>query len=329
MNELRREYIFNRWVILAKERGKRPHEFKKGPKKKRTKAECFFCPGNEDLTPLEISRIEENGKWIIRCFPNKFAATTNIDHKFERNFFTRVSAYGKHEVIVETPEHKKALGDLSVEHIAKLIDMYAERIVANKKDPKIKYVLVFKNHGAEAGTSLEHSHSQVISLAKIPTTVQEELDADKKYRAEKNRCIFCDIWKKEMKSERRILEDEHLAAFSPFASRFSFEAWIVPKRHVTSLEFLDWEERLSLARAMKQLIGGLNSSLNYPPYNFYFHITPRNRDLHFHMELCPRVSKWAGFELGSGFVINTIPPEVAAEHYREILTKGVKSNTAP
>ena len=324
VNELRREYIFNHWVILAKERGKRPHEFKKGPKKKRTKAECFFCPGSEDLTPPEISRIEENGKWIIRCFANKFAATTSIDRKFEKNFFTRMSAYGRHEVVVETPEHNKTLGDFSVDHIGKIIDMYAQRIVENKKDPKIKYVLVFKNHGAEAGTSLEHAHSQVISLAKVPTTVQDEIDAGKRYFKEKGRCIFCDIWKKEMKSDRRIIEDEYFAAFAPFASRFSFEAWIVPKKHVTSLEHLCREQRISLASTIKKLIAGLNSSLNYPPYNFYFHIAPRGEDLHFHVELCPRVSKWAGFELGTGFVINTISPEVAAEHYREILGESVR-----
>jgi len=316
MNELRREYLFDRWVILAKDRGKRPHEFKKGEKKKKFDG-CYFCPGNEDKTPPEISRVMEDGRWIIRCFPNKFSATTKIFRTFEENFFTKVSAYGNHEVIVETPEHNITLGDLSVEHIAKIIDVYADRIGDNMRDPKVKYVLVFKNHGAEAGTSLEHSHSQVIALAKVPTMVQDEVSAARRYKKETGSCLFCDIWKKEMKSSRRIYSDRNVAAFAPFASRFSFESWIVPKRHVSGLEYMDSKERLSLAKTLKLLIGGLNSSLNYPPYNFFLHTAPKGVDSHFHIELCPRVSKWAGFELGTGFVINTMPPETAAKHYRD------------
>lgn len=319
VNELRREYVFNQWVIVAKERGKRPHEFKKGQAVKKPVNGCVFCPGNEDMTPPEISRIEENGKWLIRTIYNKFAATTNVNRRFHENFLTKYSAYGKHEVIIETPEHNRALGDLSVEHIAKLVDVYAERIKENEKDPRIKYVLVFKNHGSEAGTSLAHSHSQVIALSRVPTTVQDELAAAGRYKREKGRCVFCDIWRQEMRSSRRIYADKNIAAFAPFASRFSFEAWIVPKRHVRSLVDMTALERFSLAGALKKIIDGLNRSLNYPPYNFYLHVAPKGHDAHFHLELCPRVSKWAGFELGTGYVINTMPAETAAQHYRQVL----------
>lgn len=317
MNELRKDYILNRWVIIAKERGKRPNDFLKGEADRKDKGPCFFCPGNEHTTPPEISRIEEDGRWLIRCFPNKFAATTE-EMKKVRGEFTSMAAYGRHEIIVETPDHDMCLGDLKVEHIAKVMDMYSERILENKKHPGIEYALVFKNKGREAGTSLEHSHTQLVALGVVPTAVQDEVEASKRYVNEKNNCPFCDISKTEMKGKRRIFEDKHMAAFAPFASRFSFEAWIMPKRHVTSLEFLDEEERFSLARILKKLVGGLNSSLNYPPYNFYLHISPKREDLHFHLELCPRLSKWAGFELGSGMIINTIPPEMAAKHYREI-----------
>ncbi|HDI73101.1 MAG TPA: galactose-1-phosphate uridylyltransferase [Candidatus Altiarchaeales archaeon] len=317
MNELRKDYILDRWVIIAKERGKRPHEFLKEREKREKRGLCFFCPGNEHTTPPEISRIEEDGKWLIRCFPNKFPATATEVKTFEENLLVRMSAYGRHEVIVETPEHDTCLGDLNVEHIAKIIDMYSERLIENKKDPRIGYVLIFKNKGKEAGTSLEHSHTQLIALRTVPTAVREEVDASKKYIKENGNCPFCDIWKMEMKSERRIFENKYMVAFAPFAPRFSFEAWIMPKRHVTSLEFLNEKERFSFAEILKKLISKLNSSMNYPPYNFYLHVSPKKEDLHFHLELCPRMSKWAGFELGSGLVINTMPPELAAKHYRE------------
>ncbi|MEA3255688.1 MAG: galactose-1-phosphate uridylyltransferase [Candidatus Altiarchaeota archaeon] len=315
MNELRKDYILDRWVIIAKERGKRPTDFVGGKADIKEGGLCFFCPGNEHTTPPEISRIEENKKWLIRCFPNKFAATAT-EMKTFKGELERISAYGRHEVIVETPEHDKCLGDLKVAHIAKVLDMYSERIAGNKKKRGIEYVLVFKNKGREAGTSLEHSHTQVVALGVVPTTVREEVEASKRYMEDKGNCPFCDIWKREIKSERRIFEDKHTVAFAPFAPRFSFEAWIMPKRHVTSLEFLDEEERFSFAKTLKKLIYRLNSSLNYPPYNFYLHISPKRGDLHFHLELCPRLSKWAGFELGSGLVINTMPPEIAAKHYR-------------
>lgn len=317
MNELRKDYLLDRWVIIAKERGKRPDEFVQREREEVEKGLCFFCPGNEHTTPPEISRIEENGRWLVRCFPNKFPATTNEIKKFDENLLVRMSAYGRHEIIVETPDHDMCFGDIKVEHIAKVVDMYSERLIENKKDPKIKYVLIFKNKGGLAGTSLRHSHTQLISLAMVPTIVKEEVDASKKYIKEKGNCPFCDIWKKEIKSERRIFEDKYFVAFAPFAPRFSFEAWMVPRRHVTSLEFLNEGEKFSFAGILKKLISRLNSGLNYPPYNFYLHVSPEKEDLHFHLELCPRLSKWAGFELGSGLIINTMPPELAAEYYRK------------
>lgn len=321
MNELRRNYVFDQWVIIAEGRGRRPHEFSGRKREKGDAAGCFFCPGSEGKTPPEIGRVEEKGRWIIRTFPNKFAATASEWGRMKSSLLSSMPAYGKHEVIVETPDHDKCLGDLPVKHIARLLDVYAGRIIENRRDMKIKYVLVFKNHGAEAGTSLAHSHSQVISLPMVPSSVQDEVDASRRYMREKKRCVFCDIRKKEMKGGRRIVEDEHVAAFAPFASRFSFEAWIMPKRHVGSLELLDPKERLALAGTLKKLIAGLNRSLNYPPYNFYLHVAPGKEDFHFHLELCPRVSKWAGFELGSGFVINTMSPELAAKHYRQVISR--------
>jgi UDPglucose--hexose-1-phosphate uridylyltransferase len=197
--------------------------------------------------------------------------------------------------------------------------MYAQRLEENRKDPRIKHVMLFKNQGGDAGTSIEHTHSQLISLCIVPTDVRDEVEASKRYIRERCSCPLCDTWRIEAKGERRILEDDRVAVFAPYASRFPFQAVIIPKRHTTSLEFLDMDERLSLAFALKQVLSSLNFSLNYPSYNFYFHTAPKGEDLHFHIDICPRISKWAGFELGGGVIINTMPPETAAGHYRDLL----------
>lgn len=322
MNELRKDCLLERWVIIAADRGARPHDYIKGAKKIKEKTpNCFFCPGSEEKTPPELGRIEAGGRWIIRCFSNKFPATaqnpgsTNIEHAC----FVRKPAYGKHEVIVETPDHEKHFGDLSVKHIEKLLDMYTERIVANKEDPLIKNVMIFKNEGEDAGISLEHSHTQLIALGVIPPSIREVITACRRYRKKFGGCAICDLWQMEQGSKRMILEDDNMIAYAPFASRFPFEVRLIPKRHVTSLEHLEPSEKRSLAGFMKKIIGSLGSDMNHPAYNFYIHTAPKRHDMHMHIEICPRINKWAGFELGSGIIINTMPPETAAEYYRSIL----------
>jgi UDPglucose--hexose-1-phosphate uridylyltransferase len=317
MNELRKDYLLDRWVIIARDRGKRPTDFIQKSRAEKQKI-CFFCPGNEHMTPPEIDRVEENGKWIIRCFPNKFPATTTEFGEIHENFLVRQPAYGKHEVIVETPNHDENLDELSVEHIVKVIDMYSSRINAIRGDKRIEYVTVFKNHGSAGGASLDHSHTQVIGLPMVPKLVKEETGAAGKYKERTDNCIFCDTWRNEAGGERLISEDDHTVSFAPYASRFPFEAWIMPKRHVTSLDELDDGERHSFASMLKGVLMKLNSSLNGPPYNFWLHHSPDDGDLHIHLELAPRLSKFAGMELGSEIVINVVPPELAAQHYRGV-----------
>jgi len=317
MNQLRKDYLLDRWVIIAKKRGKRPHDFFQISRTKRVEGVCSFCPGNEHMTPPEIDRVEEAGEWIIRCFPNKFPATMREKGLSKRNLLTKMSAYGIHEIIVETPEHDVELGDLSFEHIRKILDMYIKRLIEIKKDRKIKYVSIFKNKGEIAGASIEHSHTQIIAIPIIPPIIRAELNAIKRYKRRKNRCILCDIWKMEMKSRRKIFEDKYIAAFAPYASISPFEVWIMPKNHVPSLERLSNKEKDSLAKTLKIILNVLNKTLNYPPYNFYFHLSPDKEDMHLHLELLPRLSKWGGFELSNNIIINTMPPEMAAKHYRD------------
>ena len=316
MNELRRDYILDRWVIIAENRGKRPNDFIQKPRPEKPKV-CYFCPGNEHTTPPEIDRIEEGGRWIVRCFPNKFPATIDEFNEEKNGLLRRMPSYGTHEVIAETPNHNESLGDLDVGHIVKVFEMYSRRIKEISIDRNIRYINVFKNYGHRGGASLSHSHTQLIALPLIPKTVMDEINASENYKKNTGNCPFCDIWKLESKGERRIYEDEFTVAFAPFASRFNFEVWIMPKRHLRTLSDMSEKELFSFSTAVKKILHRLDESLRYPPFNFFIHYAPEGHDLHFHLEFAPRLSRFAGLEFGSEIVINAVSPEVAAKHYKE------------
>ncbi|MBN1544855.1 galactose-1-phosphate uridylyltransferase [Candidatus Woesearchaeota archaeon] len=315
--ELRKDYILDRWVIIATGRGKRPEQFRtedeiyandQGPEK------CFFCPGHEDLTPPEIGRTKgDHGSWNMRWFANKFAAVDKKgDPKIKTTdrFFTYADAYGVHSVIVETPEHSKQMIDLSEDELMELLRVYANRIADRLNEPDIKYVAVFKNEGPKAGTSIVHSHSQLISLNIVPPTVREKLDAVKKHPS----CPYCDIIKIENKSLRHVHEDDTTVTFTPYASRFNFEVWIVPKSHYRTLMDFSDDELFDLASALKRVLRKLKE-LN-ANFNMAIYYAPKGEDLHFHIEILPRIATWAGFELETGIIINVVSPEDAANFYR-------------
>lgn len=310
MNELRKDYFLDRWVIIATGRGSRPHQFKSEKKSKDVDV-CFFCPGNESMTPPEIDRVEEDGKWVIRVFPNKFPAVAeegNPNVRTDNTFYTYASAYGSHEVLVESPNHDDEFGDLSVERIVKILKMYNKRINELMKKKHVRYVFVFKNQGKEAGTSLVHTHTQIIALNKIPSLLQEEAEATK------DECKYCQVIEKEKDSERRVLENSTFVSFTPYASRFPMEAWVFPKRHLNCLNDMNEQEYNDLAEQLRLFTSKLEE-IN-APYNFYLHHSVEGDDLHFHVEIAPRISIWAGLELGSDIDINIIAPESAARFYR-------------
>lgn len=305
--ELRRDYVLDRWVIISEKRDARPFEFKK---EKATKAKnCAFCPGNENLTPPEIGRIGGN-KWRMRWFENKFAAVLAEGEpkvKTKELFYTKASAYGKHEIIVETPTHRQ-LAELPVSSIAELLGVYSGRIEELSRIPEVKYVSVFKNSGANAGASLVHSHSQAIAYNWVPTMVHAEIEASKHYED----CPYCSIASTEMKSPRGIFENRYFAVFAPYASRFNYEAWIFPKRHIKSITEMDREMLMQMAEALKKILVKLKNI----SYNYFLHYAPNRQDLHFHIEVCPRISVWGGFEYCTNTIINSVPPEEAAKFYR-------------
>jgi UDPglucose--hexose-1-phosphate uridylyltransferase len=309
--ELRKHYFLDEYVIIATERAKRPDQFK-SEKPNKTVDKCFFCPGNEADTPTEIYRWPEGSEnWKMRVFPNKFPFLKpegNPIIRTDNNFFTFASAFGYHEVVVETPEHDKELWDLSAEEIKQVFEIYRMRIHELSKKENIKYVLVFKNSGADAGTSIVHTHTQIAAYNIIPRSIQKEEAVMKKYQ----KCPFCQIIEIEKQSHRRCFENERMVAFTPYASKFPFEIWVFPKSHKKSLLNFDDKEMSDLADIMSKILKKL-STINVP-YNYFLHYGIEH--LHFHIEITPRVAKWAGFELGSGTIINALPPEDAAKFYR-------------
>jgi UDPglucose--hexose-1-phosphate uridylyltransferase len=314
--ELRKDYILDRWSVIAEKRAKRKHEFKKEKKdEKKPSKDCFFCPGNESLTPNETGRIEKNGKWTIRWFPNKFPAVNKEGNPSIRNadkYFTYSDAYGIHEIIVETPDHNKQLSDLSEKKIKEVLEVYSKRIKELGRLPETKYVLVFKNKGAEGGASLMHSHTQLLTYNKIPELVKDKVEASKKYE----KCPYCEIIEIEKKSHRRVFENNSFVSFTPYSPRFNYEVLIFPKKHIKNITEMDENMLSELASMLKKILSKLKEVTE--SYNFFLHYSPEGEDLHFHIEICPRRSDWlwAGFELGTNATIIAVSPEDAARFYR-------------
>jgi UDPglucose--hexose-1-phosphate uridylyltransferase len=325
MTELRKDPIVGRWVIISTERGKRPHDF---PQEKAVRKEglCPLCPGSERMTPPEIL-VYRNGdaEWSLRVVPNKFPAL-RIEGDLGKagdGVYDRMHGIGAHEVVIETDRHDLDLFDLPEERIGDVFRAYRDRILDLKKDQRFKSVLVFKNHGAAAGASLSHSHSQLIALPVIPKRVMEEMGGCREYFRFRDRCLFCDIIVQEMDQKVRIVEETgEFIAYSPYAPRFPFETWIVPKGHQCAFEMIEEGQIKPLAAIFRRTLRRLNLALEDPPFNFIIHsaaFQERAAEFyHWHIEIMPKLTKVAGFEWGSGFYINPTPPEEAAKYLREL-----------
>ena len=329
MPELRKDPVVGRWVIISTERARRPSDFPAQPVQAQT-TNCVFCPHHEDKTPPEILAARStdshaNGPgWSLRVVPNKFPAL-RIEGELEptgEGLYDRMNGVGAHEVVIETPEHTASLATLPADAVADVLLAYRERMVDLKKDPRFEYILVFKNHGAAAGASLEHPHSQLIATPIIPIMVLEELKGAAEYFELKERCVWCDIVRQERRSRRRvIMEANGFAALAPFAPRFPFETWILPTRHRSAFE----ETGVDDLRALADLLGGflrrMDRVLQRPPFNFMLHTGPLREGplehFHWHLEIIPKLTNVAGYEWGSGFFINPTPPEDAAAALRE------------
>jgi UDPglucose--hexose-1-phosphate uridylyltransferase len=327
--ELRKDPVVGRWVIISTERARRPSDFKADPVRPKS-ANCVFCEGNEDKTPPEILAGRRPGAppngpgWSFRVVPNKFPAL-RIEGDLEpsgEGLFDRMNGVGAHEVVIETPDHEGALAAMSVDAMADVLSAFRERVLDLKKDPRFEYVLVFKNHGEAAGASLEHPHSQLIATPIIPIMVSEELEGSARHYDLKERCVWCDIVRQERRDRRRLILDmEGFVAIAPFAPRFPFETWILPARHRSSFEESAMEDVRGLAVILGEFLQRMNRLLKEPPFNFMLHSAPLREPsldhFHWHLEVIPKLTQVAGFEWGSGFFINPVPPEDAADALRE------------
>ncbi len=328
MPELRKDPIVDRWVIIASERAMRPSEYRVDRSLPTDGAVCPFCPGQEDKTPKDVLAYRDTpgGPWTLRVVPNRYPAL-KIEGELDREgvgLYDRMNGIGAHEVVIETPAHDKMFADLDVASVERVLRAYQDRIVDLKKDSRFRYVMVFKNHGAAAGATIAHSHSQIIALPIVPVAVTRELDGAKRYHEHKERCVYCDIVRQETSDGRRvILDNGDYLAIAPWAPRSPFETWILPRRHRAAYESEPKDRLRSLAAVLRATLGKLAIALDHPAYNFILHSAPlatgpEPAHYHWHIEIVPTVTHVAGFEWGSGCHINPTPPEDAAAFLRDI-----------
>jgi len=301
-SELRKSYFLNKYVLITPGRAKRPKDIKEETIIKRHK-NCPFCPENIKKS-LILDSISEKNKWQVAVLKNIFPAVSLNNKK----------AYGKQEVIIETRDHSKDLAELSLKEIKNVLKMYIHRTRTLSKIKNIDYILCFKNQGSKAGASITHAHSQVFATNIIPPDISEELKLAEDYKREHGSCPYCDIIKKERKNKRLVYEDKYIIAFTPFASEYHYEVWIMTKRHIDNITKLRNVELSSFAKSYHHVLKKLkNINLSF---NAFLHQVISNTDQHFYMKIQPRDSIWAGVELGSGLVINSVSPEEAAKFYR-------------
>ena len=331
MPELRKDPVIGRWVIIATDRAKRPTDWAGSSPPESPRESCPFCPGNERFTPDEVMAARDAGAgangpgWSTRVVPNKFPALQiegGLDRRGE-GMYDRMNGIGAHEVVIESPDHSAELSDLSLPEIERVLRAYRDRILDLKNDLRFRYILVFKNHGEAAGASLAHGHTQLIATPIIPNVVAEELEGSLQHFRRKERCVFCDIVEQELRDGARIVtRNEEFLSFEPFAPRFPFETWLLPRRHVSSFEETDPSAFPALAATLQETLRRLRRALNRPSYNFLIHSAPcaetRLPHYHWHMEIMPKLTRVAGFEWGTGFYINSTPPEEAAAYLREM-----------
>lgn len=329
--ELRKDPITGLWVIISGDRQRRPNDFRIEHSTLIGGEHCPFCAGHEEMTPPEVLAFRPFGSsanstgWDLRVVPNKFPALQvegDLDRQGE-GMFDRMNGIGAHEVVIESPEHGQTLATMPEAHIERVLWAFRERIVDLKRDTRFRFILVFKNHGAAAGATLEHSHSQLIALPIVPDFVREELEGARQHFEAKERCVYCDIMRQELAADRRVVqENADIVALSPYAPRFPFETWLVPRVHGARFEDAPRHVYEGLARMLKSVLQRMNRALENPAYNLVIHSAPfseaRGDFYHWHVEVMPKLGRMAGFEAGTGFYINPTSPEEATQVLRNV-----------
>lgn len=305
-SEIREDKIHDRFVIVAPGRIRRPNDVngKMSAKGSSRKMSCVFCPEQQKGVKA-LYQSGDGDKWRVKVVENIFPALTTDNNQ----------AYGRQEVVIETSEHGRELGDLPADHLIEIFEAYIERTKELAHDKRIRYILIFKNKGGEAGASLQHAHSQIFAAGFMPPHIIGKLTRAQEYRVVHGRCYYCDLVREERKSPRLIAENKYAVAITPYASNYEYEAWIIPRKHWDNITLLSREEIAAIVELYKDILQKL--SRNNISYNVYLHQSVLYSDEHFYIRICPRRSTWAGVELGSRIIINAVSPEEAAGFYRE------------
>jgi len=328
-SELRLDPLSRDWVVIATGRSKRPETFKKEKREKEENASsCPFCNLKGDTASLVFRNREKMASfvpdWTTVVVPNKYPAFIpegNLEIRKENSLFETIDAVGFHDVVV-TRDHRKSIALFSKEEAKELIDVYTLRYKDLKNYPFVKYVALFHNHGKEAGATISHPHSQIITTPLTDRDLKAGISSSEKYFKEKNKCIYCEMNEWEMKRKKRIVfENEDFLTICPFASKAAFEMIISPKKHYSYFEEIEQSLKYSLGEALQVSLSKLYKGLGDPSYNFYLHTAPIGNErydfYHFHFTILPKTAIWAGFEMGARMEISTIEPEQAAAYLRK------------
>jgi UDPglucose--hexose-1-phosphate uridylyltransferase len=316
MKELRREPIVQRWVLISSEHPPA-----------NPKDSCPFCSGNEKDTPPEILAVRPPGgradQWLLRVVPNVFPffrIEGNLDRRAV-GMYDEMNGIGAHELVIETPQHFQHWGTMSTEELSRVLWAYQQRFLDLRKDSRFRQVIVAKNHYSDH-IRIPHQHSHIVAMPIIPKRIDEEIKGLDDYYRHKERCIFCDVLHEEIAVATRVVfESANFVAFCPYASRYPYELWVVPKNHAPDFAQISEPELKDLALNLRHVLGRLKAALHDPPYSLVVHSTPVqkffHKGFHWHIELRPRVEERSGFEWATGFFVNFTPPEFAAKKLRE------------
>jgi UDPglucose--hexose-1-phosphate uridylyltransferase len=329
MAEFRRDPITGRCVIIASNRANRPRHYDTQTELARS-VECPFCEGNEGMTPPEIYALREQQSapntrgWRVRVVPNKYPALE--DHggwrQLDQSNDGISPGVGVHEVIIESSRHIVNIGSFDENQFVDVLRAYQARLRVLRIDPRWRCLLIYKNQGKAAGATLEHVHSQLIALPMLPKEVSDEVNGAHRHYESTGACIYCAMIETETSSGGRLVAStERFVALCPFAPRFAYETWILPKYHSAIFENSSDEEILDFGRALRNLILKLNVALGDPAFNYIIHTLPPQQSAesqyHWHVEVLPQVAKAAGLEWGSGIHLNSVSPEEAARVLRQ------------
>ena len=345
-SELRFDLISQDWVVIATGRSKRPETFKKGKRKGKEQSpkKCPFCKIETQEKPTlifnkgkKVASGKNQKEWTTVVIPNKYPALIpypKLERKKEGKFYQKMNAVGFHEVVV-TKDHKKTMGQFTAKEVKEVIDVYQARYLDLMKKNFVNYVSIFHNHGQEAGASISHPHSQIITTPLIDVDLKRAiLNSEEYYRktpegprrvgdyGASKKCVYCQMNDWEMKIKKRIVfENKKFLVICPFASKAAFQVIISPKSHLSYFEKITEEEKWQLAEAFQVALNKIYKGLADPAYNFYMHTAPcdgKKYDFyHWHWTILPKTATWAGFEIGTRIEISTIEPEKAAQYLKK------------